>query len=87
VDQVFAYRDVWGSRLIPYRLEISLAPGLVAIPEAVRVQPLSGDPPEDTIRFRSGHAEIVLQAEGPGWTPWLCDFRWPFEWRPRCVSS
>jgi len=87
VDQVFAYRDVWGSRLIPYRLEISLAPGLVPIPEAVRVQPLSGDPPEDTIRFRSGHAEIVLQAEGPGWTPWLCDFRWPFEWRPRCVSS
>lgn len=82
VDQVFAYRDVWRSRLIPYRLEISLSPGLVPIPQAVRVQPLSGDPPEDTIRFRSGHAEIVLQAEGPGCTPWLCELAMAFRMAP-----
>ncbi|MGW2788207.1 hypothetical protein ACWC3X_44920, partial [Streptomyces populi] len=64
------YRAVWGSTVIPHRVDIHLAPGLV--PGLVECAPRSGYEPRTTIHFGADGCHLTL---GPpdGAAPWLAD--------------
>lgn len=70
----FFYRESWGSKIIPYQLEVSLPPGF--IPTAIMLLRTSGEDPVASIRFDRDGCVIRMSTPGKGARarPWLGEF-------------
>jgi hypothetical protein len=85
----FLYQEVWGSRYIPYDLEINLAPGLIPLPVddgllAAHMRP--------TIQFSTEGCRIRFKPDGGDETgtiaePWLADIRLFFRRVPELAAT
>jgi hypothetical protein len=69
------YHERWGSRTVPHRLRIDLAPGL--IPAGVRCQRRGGEPAAAAIRFDEVGCHIDVHGAFPD-EPWLADLTMSF---------
>ncbi|MFF3816722.1 hypothetical protein ACFYYD_08905 [Streptomyces bluensis] len=73
------YHERWGSRTVPHRLRIDLAPGL--IPAGLRCQRRGAEPAEATIRFDETGCHIDVRGAYRG-EPWLADLIMSFSNSP-----
>lgn len=69
------YRERWGSRTVPHRLRIDLAPGL--IPAELQCQRRGGESAAGTIRFDELGCHIDVHGAFPE-EPWLADITMSF---------